>query len=160
MPNPVDVETINPLLKSAVSVIQQVSGISAKPGKPSIQKTEFKEESVLIMLGVTGQLEGNVIFELKIDKAKLLASKMMMGYEVPELDAMAMSAISELGNMIMGNAATAFSSKNIAIDITPPTIARGTVTLSHQYAVNICVPLMDESGDVLLNLNIAIRADK
>ncbi len=48
-----------------------------------------------------------------------------MGMPVTELDDMAMSAISELGNMIMGNAATIFSTKGIVIDITPPTVCRG-----------------------------------
>ncbi len=160
MQNVVDVNTINPFLTSAVSVIQTVSGISAKPGKLSIKDTDFRDESVLIMLGVTGELSGNVIFEIKTEKAKMLASKMMMGYEVPELDDMAMSAICELGNMVMGNAATEFSSKSISIDITPPTVARGTVSISRQYAVNICVPLVDESGDTLLNINIAIKKEK
>ncbi len=47
-----------------------------------------------------------------------------MGMPVTELDDMATSAISELGNMIMGNAATIFSTKGIVIDITPPTVCQ------------------------------------
>lgn len=160
MANLVDVNTINPFLSSAVSVIQMTSQISPKVGKPSVKDTAFTDNSVLIMLGVTGQLEGQVIFEIKEENAKLLASKMMMGYEVPELDAMAMSAISELGNMIMGNSATAFSTQGTIIDITPPTVAKGNVVISRQYAVNLCIPLFKEDGSELLNINIAIRTGK
>ena len=48
---------------------------------------------------------------------------MMMGMPVTALDDMSASAINELGNMMMGNAATILSTKGIAMDITPPTYA-------------------------------------
>lgn len=157
MANLVDVNTINPFLSSAVSVIQMTSQMTPAIGKPSIQETSFTDDSVLIMLGITGQLEGQVIFEIKEESAKLLASKMMMGYEVTQLDDMSMSAISELGNMIMGNSATVFSTQGTLIDITPPAVARGNIVISRQYAVNLCIPLYKEDGSLLLNINIAIR---
>lgn len=157
MANIVDVNTINPFLSSAISVIEMTSQMKATIGKPSVKDTHFTEDSVLIMLGVTGQLEGQVIFEIKEENAKMLASKMMMGYEVPELDEMAMSAISELGNMVMGNAATVFSQQGTLIDITPPAVARGNIVISRQFAVNLCIPLYKEDGSLLLNINIAIR---
>lgn len=160
MTNIIDVNTINPFLSSAVSVLQMASQINATIGKPKVKETSFTENSVLIMLGVTGQLEGQVILEITEENAKVLASNMMMGYEVPELDTMAMSAISELGNMIMGNSATVFSTQGTLIDITPPTVARGNVVISRQYAVNICIPLFKEDGSELLNINIAIRTGK
>lgn len=157
MQNLVDANTINPFLIAAMKIIETVSGIKSKLGKACIKATSFTDNSVLIMLGVTGQLEGQVILEINEESAKNLASKMMMGFDVPELDEMSMSAISELGNMIMGNAATIFSTENRLIDITPPTVARGNVVMSRQYAANICVPLLQEDGTSLLNLNIAIR---
>lgn len=160
MANLVDVNTINPFLSSAVSVIEMTSQMKSNIGKPSIKDTTFTDDSVLIMLGITGQLEGQVIFEIKEDSAKLLASKMMMGYEVTQLDEMSMSAISELGNMIMGNSATVFSTQGTLIDITPPAVARGNIMISRQYAVNLCIPLYKEDGNILMNINIAIRNRK
>lgn len=157
MPSIVDVNTINPFLTSAVSVIETVAQIKSTIGKPSIKSLEFTTNSVLIILGVTGELKGHVIFELKEDNTKRLASKMMMDYAITTLDDMALSAISELGNMIMGNAATVFSTNKKRIDITPPSIARGNVAFS-QKNVNICVPLLDESQNVLLNINISVEA--
>jgi len=157
VPNVIDVNTINPFLTSAVSVIEMVAQISSERGKPCLKTLEFTANSVLIILGVTGELKGHVIFELKEDNAKLLASKMMMGYEVSTLDDMALSAISELGNMIMGNAATIFSNNKKLIDITPPTVARGNVSFSQKNA-NICIPLMSNPQNVLLNINISVEA--
>lgn len=157
MPNVIDVNTINPFLTAATSVIEAVAQIQSNIGKPSVKSLEFTSNSVLIILGVTGELKGHVIFEIKEDNAKLLASKMMMGYEVANLDDMALSAISELGNMVMGNAATLFSNNKKLIDITPPSVARGNVSFS-QKNVNICIPLMKDSQNVLLNINISVEA--
>ena len=44
------------------------------------------------------------IVVMGMNTAKDIASRMMMGMPVVELDAMARSALSELGNMMMGNA--------------------------------------------------------
>jgi len=81
---------------------------------------------------------------------------MMMGCEVNELDDMALSAISELGNMIMGNAATIFSQNAKLIDITPPTAVKGNVSFMTQGLTNIAMPLITAEGDTLLQVNIAI----
>lgn len=156
--NVVDANTINPFITSAISVIRTVSEIEAERGKPSIKPLEFDGESALIMLGVTGELKGHVIFEIENNSAKLLASKMMMGYEVTELDDMALSAISELGNMIMGNAATIFSKNEKLIDITPPTAVKGNVSFTTQGLINISVPLVTADNKTLLKINITIAA--
>mgnify|MGYP001196964668 CR=1 FL=1 len=84
-------------------------------GKPYVKTTEFGEDSVIIMIGITGEMRGQVMIAMKITKACEIASKMMMGMPVPELDEMAMSAISELGNMIMGNAATILSLRELVL---------------------------------------------
>ncbi len=69
------------------------------------------------------------------------------------------SAISELGNMIMGNAATIFATKGYVIDITPPSVCHGDMTITQSYTQNICVPI--HSGDeVALELNIAVIAEQ
>lgn len=158
--NLVDVKMINPFITSAIDVIQMVSGIGTKRGTPSLKKLEFDGESALIMLGVTGELKGHVIFEIRSQNAKLLASKMMMGCEVNELDDMALSAISELGNMIMGNAATIFSKEEKIIDITPPQAVKGNVSFMTQGLANISIPLITEDGNTLLCINIAVAIKK
>jgi chemotaxis protein cheX len=111
------------------------------------------------MIGITGELKGQVIMAFEFNKALDVASKMMMGMQVTALDDMSISAISELGNMIMGNAATIFSTKGYVIDITPPSVCHGDMTITQSYTQNICVPI--HSGDeVALELNIAVIAEQ
>ncbi len=143
-------EQINPFLMSAKQVMQQVCGVDIKFGK--IEKTGFHIDGnpMLIMLGITGELCGQACFVMSIDMAKQIASKMMMGMPVPEFDEMARSAISELGNMVMGNAATILSNNNVMIDITPPTIITGTTTIESPDSIIFKVPLLYEQYEVML----------
>ena len=143
-------EQINPFLMSARSVMQTVCGIDIKFGK--IEKTDFKLDGdpMLIMLGITGELSGQACFVMSIEIAKKIASKMMMGMPVEEFDDMARSAISELGNMVMGNAATILSNNNVLIDITPPTIITGTTSIQSPDSTMFKVPLLYENYSVML----------
>ena len=152
------VEYINPFLASATSIMKSMCQLDVKIGKPYVKTTEFDKESVAIMIGITGEMKGQVIMAFSYEDALQVASKMMMGMPVAELDEMATSAISELGNMIMGNAATIFSTKGIVIDITPPTLCRGSMTITQTYAQNICVPIQGEIG-LALELDIAIKTE-
>lgn len=151
------VEYINPFLMAAASVIKDICQIEVKIGRPYVKTTEFEDNSVIIMIGVTGEVRGQVLISFQHDHALKVASKMMMGMPVTELDDMSASAINELGNMIMGNAATILSTKGIGMDITPPTLCRGNVYFKQSYSKNICIPLM--SDEIKMELDIAVNMD-
>ena len=154
----INVEYINPFLMAATSIIKDICQIELKVGKPYVKETSFASDSVIIMIGVTGEMRGSVMIALSYNKALEIASNMMMGMPVTELDEMSTSAISELGNMIMGNAATILSTKGIGIDITPPTLCRGNLKFSQNYTKNICIPLSSD-GDIVIELDIAVKSE-
>lgn len=151
----INADYINPFLIAATRVLKDMVFIEAKIGKPYTKEAVIGDESLLIMLGVTGEMTGQVILSFKNEVALDIASKMCM-MQLPTLDELAESALSELCNMILGNTATVFSTKGIGIDITPPTMCKGTVTLTNHYAANICVPLEYEV-DKKMEINIAIK---
>ena len=124
--------------------------------KPYLKKSVYEGNALVIIIGVTGNMKGQVILSLNIPSACLIASKMMMGMPVTELNDMAKSAISELSNMILGNAATVFSKKGLSLDITPPSVCLGdNLDISVSNTTNICVPLKFLDDNVL-EINIAI----
>ena len=88
---------INPFLMSATKIMQEICQTEMKIGKPYVKTTEFENESVAVMIGITGELKGQVIMAFEFNKALDVASKMMMGMPVTALDDMSISAISELG---------------------------------------------------------------
>jgi len=85
------------------------------------------------------------------DTAKDVASRMMMGMPVDVIDDMAKSALSKLGNMMMGNAATLLSNNNVLIDITPPTLLVGSAILSSPEMAVIKVPLIYQDYQIQLS---------
>ena len=79
--------------------------------------------------------------------------------QVGELDEMASSALNELGNMIMGNTATIFSTLGIIIDITPPLAVYGNDLQLKSDIDGIKVPLM-YGGEEYIGLYICVYEDK
>jgi chemotaxis protein CheX len=147
------VEYINPFIKASKEVVKMTMGLDLKIGKPRVKKTPFHLDEVVLVVGVTGEIKGQVIISTKLEVAKRIASKMMMGMPVDELNDMAKSAISELGNMIMGNTATLIANEGISVDITPPTLMLGKdISLSFNSSQTIELPLHSEIGDIIYDI--------
>lgn len=153
----VNVEHINPFLIASTKILKEMCFIDATIGKPYIKSPAFYSDTLIILIGFVGEMRGQAMIAFDNAIACDIASKMIM-MPVTEMDELARSAIGELGNMIMGNTATIFSTKGIAIDITPPTIGNGTISFTTSYAQNICIPLIYE-GDKKIEINIAIKGD-
>lgn len=153
----INADFINPFLMSATSIMRDMCQLDVKIGKPYVKTTEFDNDSVIIMIGVTGEMRGQVIIAFSLSVACDIASKMIM-MPITEMNELSMSAISELGNMILGNAATILSTKGIGIDITPPSLCRGTMSITTAYAKNICIPLAYEDGKCV-ELDIALKQE-
>ena len=141
-----NVEYINPFIEASQQVFQMMTGIKPELGKVHLKNSPYKSDSVAVIVGLTGKMRGQVIISLSIQTAKAIASIMMGGMPVEELDDIAKSAISELGNMIMGNTATILFSRGIGIEITPPSLLMGEkIMITSSGMKTICVPL--ELGD-------------
>ncbi len=83
---------------------------------------------VVVIIGMVGELRGNVIFAMHEDCANKIASTMMGGMDVEAFNEMAQSAISELSNMLAANACIDLSEKGINADISTPTLMYGKFT--------------------------------
>jgi len=82
-----------------------------------------------------------------------IASTMMGGVAVTDMGEISTSAISELGNMIMGNTSTIFSKNDIYIDITPPAIFSGDKIRISSKVAAITIPLtLKDYGEVNINV--------
>lgn len=117
-------EHVNPFIISVCKIMKDMCMVDLKIGTPSVRNKDFSSDSSLIRLGLVGQLQGEVILNIERDAALGVVSKMMM-MPVESIDEIGQSAISELGNMVAGNAATVFANNNILIDITPPSYCLG-----------------------------------
>ena len=79
-------EHLNPFLISAKQVLQQVCQIDVQFGPMSKDSFSVTGEPLFIMLGITGEISGQVCVVMGMSTAKDIASRMMMGMLVEELD--------------------------------------------------------------------------
>ncbi|MDO5126493.1 MAG: chemotaxis protein CheX [Eubacteriales bacterium] len=150
-----NVNHINPFLQCSISVMKSVTQIDLTVGHP--EKTDFKLKNRMyaIQVGVVGEMRGQVVLAMEEKIALEVASRMMFGMQVTEIDEMSASALNELSNMIMGNTATVFSTQGILIDITPPIAICGDGIQMHSDIDGIRVPLLKD-GVEYMSLYICI----
>lgn len=149
------VEFINPFIKATTEVLRQIANIEFLTGKPYIKASPYTAKNLIIVVGITGEIRGQAVISMDEKLAMQIASAMMMGMPVNELDELSKSALSELGNMIMGNSATLLFNSGINIDITPPTLMMGeNLSISSGSMRTVCVPLNCDLGDISLDLSV------
>lgn len=152
----VKAEVINPFLESARLVIEQLIQVSPSTGNLGIKNAEIIDGHIWILIGMTGQLSGNIVFGLEEQVAMRMVSAMMGGFAITEIDEMGKSAISELGNMISGNASTILSNQGIVVDITPPQVMRSENLTSFVPQRALYIPLqVDGIGELDIQVMIS-----
>jgi len=144
-----NVEYINPFIEASQFVLKTVAGLDIRLGKIFMKDSPYNSDSVVIIIGITGKIRGQVIFTLSKEAALNICSNMMGGMEVAEFDEIAKSAISEMTNMILGNTATILFNRGIQIDITPPSLLMGAgMQISSNKMKTVCVPLHINEHDI------------
>lgn len=145
-------EHINPFIISVCKIMKDMCMLDLKIGKPSMRSGGFSADTSLIQLGLMGNLTGEVLLNLEHQTALGIVSKMMMT-PVDTIDSIGQSAISELGNMIAGNAATVFANSNILIDITPPAYCIGADYQSDGNQL-FSIPFTSDIGNLTIDVFI------
>lgn len=149
---------VNPFVTKALDTLRQfLPDSEITRGDISVHETPFTTRGTATYLGISGDLEGRVIYQMDVGTAINVAGAMNQE-EFGELNEIARSTIQELGNIISGNATTKL--RNVAdektIDITPPSLIVGENTkisdsVSSRY---IRVPLHTDHGDFTINLAV------
>ncbi|MDF2720517.1 MAG: chemotaxis protein CheC [Paenibacillus sp.] len=135
-------EYINPFLESARIVLEQLINVRPTTGQLGIKDVKFVEDHIWIKIGMSGQMQGDIVFGLHEEVALKLVSAMMGGYLVTQMDELSQSAISELGNMISGNASTILYNQGVRVDITPPKLIQTASAIDFTPSKALTIPLM------------------
>lgn len=116
---------------------------------------QIEANGVMGIIGIIGELTGNVYFSMDEDCAKKIASSMMGGMEVAEFDELAQSAISELSNMLAANASMMLSETGKMIDISTPTLMNGVFTVSFSFSNVVCIEMLID--DMPFNIYLSFK---
>ena len=151
-----NVEYINPFIEASQTVLSQIANLQIKLGKVYIKDSPYRGDNIMVIVGLTGKIRGQAMFSMSRETAMFVASCMLGGMPVAELDEISKSAITELANMILGNTATILYNKGIGVDITPPSFLMGdNMQVSSSKLKTVCVPLkLDESNMMEIDISV------
>ncbi|MBQ6696672.1 MAG: chemotaxis protein CheC [Lachnospiraceae bacterium] len=121
---------------NAMTALSQMLQCKVDMKVPQVKLLDLKDVSTMVgseeqllvgvFLGVEGDITGSIMFLVELGAAKQLVKKIMMGYESgqPTLDAMEMSAMQEISNIITGAYLNSLSMlTNLKIYPTPPSLS-------------------------------------
>jgi len=152
----VDVKYADPFIESFTTIMPQLGYSQIQSGDLSEKDQELVHSGVNIIVGIVGGIKGNVVYSMGLETAKKIASTMMMGMPVDELDDMSKSALSELANMLTACAATAFYNMGIQVDISTPTLLHGeNISIKMNSSQVMCVQLL--ADDIMIEVNVAFQ---
>ena len=159
------VEYINPFVETSYRVLKEVlGGAEVKRGELSLKSVAMPVMGVAALVGLAGDVEGRVPFDMTYETALNLASK-MNGETLTQFDDLVKATISELANLITAQAVTKLHELGFKFDLTPPTLFAGekmeiaALPGSAQNVEALIVPLISECGEIELNVAIRERAE-
>lgn len=150
-----DVKYINPFIEAFFNIMPQIGFDEVEKLGVEMVK-DISSRGIIMNLGIVGDVKGNIAYITDIESAKKIASKMMMGAPVTELDDMAQSAISELSNMLTANASTNLSNIGVNINISTPALIYGEeirIKMNTDKILNIKLSI----DEIPMDVNIAIE---
>lgn len=146
---------IQPFVTAAVNVLRSELGTEVKRGQLALETTYYSMNDIVVLIGITGEIEGTVVYATDEDVAKKMVER-MTGEMPVMLDEVCESAFAELGNIISGNAMAIFEQQGINCNISPPSIivGRGAI-LSSVDIQRMIIPLLIDFGEI--QISVALR---
>jgi Predicted inhibitor of MCP methylation, homolog of CheC len=149
------VEYINPFVEAAYNILTEVLGGQIKRGELYLKSTSMPVMGVAALVGLAGDVEGRVIFDMNMDTAMKIASQMNQE-ELKLFDDLAKATITELANLITAQAVTKLHDLGFRFDLTPPALFTGeNMEISDHEVEALIVPMETSQGRV--EVNVAIR---
>ncbi|HEY8346343.1 MAG TPA: chemotaxis protein CheX [Symbiobacteriaceae bacterium] len=151
----VKAEFVNPFVTAAYQVLQTETGSEVTRGTVTVEDSPLISDEVTVLIGVVGRAQGLVLYGMSEQTARGLVSA-MTGEPVPVFDAMAESAVAELGNVITGLASVELEQAGYSCKIAPPSVVVGKGTIISTLSIQrLVIPLQTSQGQILLH--IALR---
>ncbi|WP_313758649.1 chemotaxis protein CheX [Tissierella sp.] len=145
-------EYVNSFYKATQDVFRLMLDTDVERGNLQIVEDMVCSREANIILGVTGDLKGTILFSFTKDMT-LEMVKIMSGMEMDEIDNFVSSALGEVANIVGGNAVTNLTNHNYICDIAPPQIIIGeykSISMANKKA--LLMPLKTPIGEFDINI--------
>ena len=150
-------EYIEPLLISTMKVLDNVMQSEIRMGDVSLIRPEEINSDIAVIIKLEGDSTGGIIVNMGRETA-LNICNVMTGEKFKTLTPLALDAISELTNMIAGNATSAINDLGFDFKILPPSsLTKEEMITGAPWLEIFQVPLLTRCGEI--KINIAMRTN-
>ncbi len=149
-----NVEFINPFLKSLLNFMETMGGVTPEVGKPFLKKQDTSFGDVSGMIGMAGdQTKGSLAITFSKGAIFQIAEN-MFGEPATELDASISDLVGEITNIVCGGAKAELAEKGYKFALAIPTTITG---INHKIThitkgPIIIIPFTLERGGVIIEV--------
>jgi chemotaxis protein CheX len=120
----------------------------------SMKANPVAGREVMSIIGIAGEAQGRVIFDMDAPTAVKLAAQ-MMSEPAPGLTPLVRSTIAELSSMAIGRAISVINDNGTRLRMSPPTVITGANLVSYDQCFETLVaPIMTAYGEVGVNITL------
>ncbi len=143
----------NPFITAAVKTFKQELGVDLARNSMNVKSSPVPSKALSIIIGVTGLVKGQVVYSMDENVALSVAKAMLPDRLPVELKKHTNSAVSELANIITGQASIILAGETERIDITPPAVFSGGSSFIDFLTIQtICLSFLSEIGSFEINI--------
>lgn len=146
---------IDPFVEATHNVLEDVLKTPVHKGKLSLSGKPVTSKGLLVVMGLTGDVDGQVLFDMEPETAVKIAC-IMNEKKFDSIQPMVVDSIAELVNIIIGKALTILNDKGFNFRLTPPMVFTGNATMSSGVRIETLVaPFATDCGEFVIN--VAVR---
>lgn len=150
----IPIEAINPWIGAAFSVIGSVLDEEPAKGPLAILAQPYTACQVTVLVRVSGELSGVVMFGMGLVAADRLASVLLIQH-VKSFDQVAANALAGLVHRVSREAHRELSQAGIQCEFSSPAIMKGSRVEIHDLALPaVVVPLTTSIGEIFLTVGL------
>jgi chemotaxis protein CheX len=141
-------------IDSTTELFQQVVGPAVTVSSVAVKPSPVAGSEVMAIIGLSGESQGRVIFDMDVFTAVQLAG-CMLGEPSPGMTPLVRSSIAELASMAIGQAISRINNNGTRLSMTPPTVITGANLVSYDQCFETLVaPITTSFGEVRMNITI------
>jgi chemotaxis protein CheX len=145
---------VKKFIDSTADLFREVVGPQIDVARMRMRPSPEAGGGVMAIIGLMGDAQGRVIFDMDSKTALQLACH-MTGEPFDDITPMVRSAIAELASMATGKAISEINDGGVRLKMSPPTVISGANLVSYDHGFETLVaPVETAYGEVRVNITI------
>lgn len=146
-------EYIEPFVNSTSMVLDSVIQSDIARGDVSVANGDALDGDIAILIRLAGDSDGNIILSMDADTALKVCS-VMHSHEFTAMTPLGIDSISELANMIAGNASSVLNDMGYDFRISTPLVITRTGIKEAAQVEALRIPLYTECGTITMTVSL------